>query len=98
MNIDEGIIMKYRKKEPTIEAMQFTDENKDMVYHWAQNLRNNVYPSFRDNKPVLIVPVRDGETECLFGDYLIKGSLRRGEEPLLFCKQDDFEKMYVKAE
>ena len=36
--------MRYRKKPVIIEAMQFTDENKDRVFHWVtHNLAKDAY-------------------------------------------------------
>jgi hypothetical protein len=60
--------------ETEIEAMKFTEENKDQVYNWARSIQNNVYHDFsEDNKPILrITTIFDGEIICRLGDYLVK--------------------------
>ena len=57
-----------------IEAMRFTEENKDQVYRWARSIQKNVYLDFsEDNKPILrITTIFDGEMICHLGDYLVK--------------------------
>ena len=86
--------MKYRKKPVIIEAMQFVEENKDIVYSWASSIRMNVEPTFRDHKPVLIIPTLEGDMVASIGDFIIKGV--NGE--LYPCKPDIFEKTYEKVE
>jgi len=60
--------------EIEIEAMRFTEENKDQVYNWARSIQKNVYHDFsEDNKPILrITTIFDGEIICRLGDYLVK--------------------------
>lgn len=60
--------------ENEIEAMKFTEENKDQVYSWAKSIQKNVYLDFsKDNKPILrIITIFDGEIICNLGDYLVK--------------------------
>lgn len=82
--------MQYRKKPVVIEARQFTDEDKDSVYHWASSIRMNVEPSVRDGRPVLLIPTLEGEMIASLGDYIIKGV--NGE--LYPCKPDIFEKTF----
>lgn len=87
--------MKYRKKPVVIEAMQFTDKEKDAVYHWASGQQMNVYPAFDDNrKPVLRIPTLEGEMTASIGDFIIRGV--NGE--FYPCKPDVFEKTYEPAE
>ena len=85
---------KYRKRPVVIEAEQFTDQNKDMIYNWATSIRGNVTHSW-DNKgqPILLIPTLEGEMICSLGDYLIKGI--QGE--LYPCKPDIFEQTYEKV-
>jgi len=56
-----------------VQAVQFTDKNKDQVYSWATSIQNNVFHSWNeDKKPILLVPQLNGdEIVCNFGDYLI---------------------------
>lgn len=85
--------MKYKKKSVVIEAMQFTDTDKDRVYAWASSLQMNICPSFRDSKPVLLIPTLEGEMTASIGDYIIRGV--NGE--LYPCKPDIFDKTYTDA-
>ncbi|HEX3018612.1 MAG TPA: hypothetical protein VHP31_12280 [Caproicibacter sp.] len=81
---------KYRKKPVEIEAMQFTNENKDRVYHWASEQQMNIYPAFDGVKPVLRIPTLEGEMTASIGDFIIRGV--NGE--FYPCKPDIFEKTY----
>lgn len=71
--------------ETEIEAMRFTEENKDQVYSWAKSIQKNVYRDFsEDNKPILrIITIFDGEMICNIGDYLVKSG---GEQELMVVK------------
>jgi len=82
--------MKFRKKPIEIEAMQFTLENKDIVYHWIAEKRMNVYPSFENGTPCLMIPTLEGEMTASINDWIIKGI--NGE--FYPCKPDIFEKTY----
>lgn len=62
-----------KKKQAVIEAMQFTDTDKDRVFRWASSLQANVYPAFRDGKPVLLIPTLEGEMICSIGNYVVRG-------------------------
>ena len=90
---------KYRKKPVVIEAVQFTDETKDRVYHWASEKQGNVYPSYGEDpnnetaKPVLMIPTLEGEMTASLGDWIICGV--KGE--LYPCKPDIFEAAYEKV-
>lgn len=68
--------------EIEIEAMKFTEENKDQVYSWAKSIQKNVYLDFsKDNKPILrIITIFDGEIVCNIGDYLV---LKNEDEQML---------------
>lgn len=59
-----------------VEVMQFTNENKDIVFHWAASLQMNVYPSTEDKQPVIKippaqVPSNDEESTVYLGDWII---------------------------
>lgn len=57
------------------EKHQFTTENKNSVYNWAREIQGNVYPVFRDNQPVLLIPLPDdisNPTELHIGDWIYK--------------------------
>lgn len=86
--------MKYRKKPIVIEAMRFTQENKDRVRSWASSIQMNIEPVFRDNKPTLLIPTLEGEMIASLGDYIIKGV--QGE--IYPCKPDIFELTYEAVE
>ena len=86
---------KYRKKPVIIEANQFTDDMKEVVYHWASAQQMNIQPSFSDEgKPILLIPTLEGEMTCQINDWLIRGV--NGE--FYPCKPDIFEKTYEKVE
>lgn len=92
--------MKYRKRPVEIDAMQFTDEDKDIVYNWAVSLQGNVYHSWDEDpefnaaaKPVLMIPTLEGEMTASLGDYIIQGE--KGE--LYPCKPDIFDLTYEKV-
>lgn len=87
--------MKYRKKPVEIEAIQFTDENKDIVFCWASSIQMNISPSFDEkNNPVLIIPTLEGEMVCSLGDYLIVEPFPSDWRKIYPCKPDIFEKTY----
>jgi hypothetical protein len=86
--------VKYRKKPVVIEAMQFTQENKDRVYSWASSIQMNIEPVFRDGKPALLIPTLEGEMIASLGNYIIKGV--QGE--FYPCKPDIFAKTYEAVE
>ena len=51
------MIQKFRKKPIEIEAVQFTNQNKDMVYNWAKSIQGNVFHDWDENKqPILKIP------------------------------------------
>lgn len=86
---------KYRKKPVIIEAMQFTDEMKNRVYHWATSIQMNVWHDWDSNgNPCLRIPTLEGEMECSLGDYLIKEPFPTDWRKLYPCKPDIFEQTY----
>ena len=82
---------KYRKKPVIIEAMQFTDSDKNRVFNFVTC---NSYAAFEDEKPVLKIQTLEGVMTASLGDYIIKGV--NGE--FYPCKPDIFEKTYERAE
>jgi hypothetical protein len=52
-----------------VEAMEFTDEDKDIVFNWV---RGNRYPSFEDGKPVLKIDSTCGSSTAKIGDFVVK--------------------------
>jgi NTP pyrophosphatase (non-canonical NTP hydrolase) len=85
---------KRKEKKIVIEAIQFTDKNKDQVYHWASSIQNNVHPSFDENKkPTLILPSVQGSIVCAIGDYLVKEDIVSSWK-LHPCNAILFEAMY----
>jgi len=83
--------LKYRKIPVEIEAMQFTNETKDQVLNFVTC---NCQPSFRKNKPVIIIHTLEGDMTAELGDWIIKGV--QGE--FYPVKNDIFEMTYEKVE
>lgn len=87
--------LKYRKLPVVIEAMQFTDENKNQVFNW---ITCNHYADFEEpgayNRPTLKIETLEGDMVAKLGDYIIKGV--NGE--FYPCKRDIFEKTYEPVE
>lgn len=89
---------KYKKIPVEVEAVQFTDENKNQVYSWAHSLQMNVTHDIdENNKPILKIPTLEGEMICSFGDYLIKEPFPTDWRKLYPCKEEIFKKTYVAA-
>jgi NTP pyrophosphatase (non-canonical NTP hydrolase) len=86
---------KYKKKEIVVEATQFTDKNKDQVYHWASSIQMNIQPSFSEDKqPILLIPTLEGEMTCAIGDYLIREPFPTDWRKIYPCKAEIFEQTY----
>jgi hypothetical protein len=86
---------KFRKKPVEVEAVRFTDENKNQVYGWARQIQNNVYHSTdEEGNPILLIPTLEGEMKCAIGDYLIVEPFPTDWRKLYPCKPDIFEKTY----
>lgn len=81
---------KYRKKPVVIDAMQFTDENKNQVFNWV---RCSTSADFADGKPILKIQTLEGVMTASLGDYIIKGVA--GE--FYPCRADIFEATYEKV-
>lgn len=86
---------KYKKKPVVIEAVQFTEDNKDQVYNWASSIQENVYPTIDDlGGPAILIPTLEGEMELSIGDYLIKEPFPTDWRKLYPCKPTIFEQTY----
>jgi hypothetical protein len=90
--------MKYRKIPVIIEAMLFNDSTKNQVYSWAKEVQMSIEPSFREGKPVLVVPTLEGDMICSIGDYLIKEPFPIDWRKMYPCKPEIFKKTYEVAE
>lgn len=85
------MLEKYEALPYIVEAVQFTDENKDMVYHALSELNNSVRPTGQcSDEPGLIIPTLEGDMLASLGDYIVRGI--QGE--LYPCKPDIFEKTH----
>lgn len=82
--------MKYRKLPVVVDAMQFTDESKDLVLHWAQEQYMAIWAAHEDAIPVMRIQTLEGTMTAHFGDWIIKGI--NGE--IYPCKPDIFAKTY----
>ena len=92
-------MFKYRKKPTVIEAIKFTNENKEKVYSWAREIQQNIYHEWdKEGNPCLIVPTLEGEMTCSLGDYLIKEPYPNDWRKLYPCKPDIFEQTYEVVE
>lgn len=83
--------MKYRKKPVFVEAMEFTEENKDRVFNWVTCSK---YPDFKGGNPIMVIWTLEGKMTAELGDYIIKGV--QGE--FYPCKPDIFEQTYEEVE
>ncbi len=81
--------MKYRKKPVVVEAMKFTDDNKNQVFHW---ITCSTTADFNGGKPIIRIQTLEGVMTAELGDYIIKGV--QGE--FYPCKPDVFEQTYEK--
>jgi hypothetical protein len=80
--------MKVRKKPVEVEAVQFTNDNKDRAFTFVTC---NCSPSFNDaGQPILKIQTLEGVMTANINDWIIKGVA--GE--FYPCKPDMFEKTY----
>lgn len=86
--------MRYKKKPVEIEAIQFTNENKNQVYNWATEIQNNVWCDFKNGKPCLRIPTLEGDMTCSLGDYLIVEPFPIDWRKLYPCKESIFNQTY----
>lgn len=81
-------MQKFRKKPVVIDAIQFTNESKDMCYNFV---RCNCYAEHDSvGNPILVIQTLEGDMTTSIGDWIIKGV--NGE--FYPCKPDVFEKTY----
>ena len=83
---------KYRKKPIVIEAIQFTDESKDIAFNFV----NSTCQADFDNNanPIIKIDTLEGVMTVVLGDWIIKGT--QGE--FYPCKPDIFEQIYELVE
>lgn len=85
---------KYRKKAIEVNAIKFTNENKDYVYILAKSMQQNIQPDFdKEGNPILLVPTLEGEMACSLGDYLIEEPFPTDWRKIYPCKSEIFEKL-----
>ena len=83
--------MKYRKKPVVIEALQFTEENKDQCFNFVQC---TCTPDRDENGlPTLRIQTLEGEMTARLGDWIIKGV--KGE--FYPCQKEIFQETYEPA-
>lgn len=80
----------FKKKPVVIEAVQFTDANKDVAFNFVQG---NRYADFdAEGNPVLKIQTLEGMMTASLGDWIIKGV--SGEyypcKPEIFTETYDF--------
>ena len=81
------------KKPIVVEAMQFTDQMKDRVYHWLPSgIRSAGFDEA--GNPILKIDTLEGVMVARLGDWVIRGV--RGE--FYPCKPDVFEATYKAVE
>lgn len=79
---------KFRKKPVVIEAMQFTDTNKDRVFHWV----SNGSADFEDGQPILKFRTIHGDVAVArIGDWVVSEPVPGYFYP---CKPDIFDATY----
>jgi hypothetical protein len=80
---------KFRIDASTVEAIQFTNENKDQVFN---SVTCNRYPDYEDDDitPVLVIQTSSGENRVHLGDWVIKDHLGN----FTSCKAGLFETLY----
>ena len=80
----------YQRLPKTVEAVQFTEENKDMVFN---SLTGQCAPSFDKGKPTIKVKTIHGEIAIVrLGDWIIKENKKGFYYPI---KGDIFRAGYV---
>jgi hypothetical protein len=73
-----------------IEAVQFTNENKDMVFNY---LTGNHYADVENGKPVLQITTIHGETAIIrLGDWIVKDAELGTYYPI---KDEIFKQKYI---
>lgn len=79
---------KYQSKPKQIEAVQFTEENKDSIFN---SLTGRYCADFEDNKPILKVETVHGDVVIVrLGDWIVKDAKLGTYYPVkddVFCAQ-----------
>ena len=84
------MFQKYQSLPKTIEAVQFTDENKDQVHN---SLTGQYAAGFEDGQPILKVTTVHGDIAIIrFGDWIVKDQELGTYYPI---KDDIMQKQYV---
>lgn len=87
-----GETMKFRKRPVVVEAVQFTEGDKNRVFNW---ITCNHYPNWdHDGRPTIVIETLEGEHTASLGDWIIKGV--KGE--FYPCKPDIFALTYEPAD
>lgn len=90
--------MKFVKRPIEIEARQFTEQDKNTVYHWASEIQQNVQPSTdQSGNPVLLIPTLEGDMICSLGDWIIVEPFPTDWRKLYLCKPEIFAATYAPA-
>ena len=85
----------FRKKQITVTAVQFTNDTKDSVFRWAQEIQMNICHDWDSNKnPLLVIPTLEGDMICHLGDWIIVEPFPTDWRKLYPCKHEIFEKTY----
>ena len=89
----------YIKKPIEITAIQFTYDNKDIVFNLAKEIQQNITPS-RDvfGNPSILIPTLEGEMECTLGDYIIVEPFPTDWRKLYPCKESIFLSTYIEKQ
>lgn len=82
---------KFRKKPVEIEAVQFTEDDKNRCFNWISC--NRFADWDEENKPIIKIQTPEGVMTAKIGDWIIKGV--KGE--FYPCKPDIFEATYDPA-
>lgn len=84
------MFMKYQSLPKQVEAVQFTKENKDMIFN---SLAGQYAADFEDGSPILKVKTVHGETAIVrIGDWVVKDAQIGTYYPI---KDDVFRTQYV---
>jgi hypothetical protein len=84
--------MKFRRKPVVVEAMQFTDADKNRLFNWISCNRSAEFDG--QGKPVLKIQTLVGVLTAYLGDWVIRDV--KGE--FYPCKPDIFAEIYEPAE
>lgn len=79
---------RFRRKPVEIEALQFTESDKDRVFHWITCTKDAGFDE--DGSPTLTIQTLEGGMRASLGDWIIKGV--KGE--FYPCKPDVFAQIY----